>query len=215
MDGPDTAYAAPKTAAMLAAAKAGMPPKRYRSTTGATSAVLSVTEQQYVPTVVEKLQRMGFSASPVADRVRNLPGVLGAADLGYQVGILVLLAVAVLTGLSNARSSIHSRLSELAVLRILGNSLGGLRRILLGEAMLTGVLAGVIGSAVGFSGALLLRGSLERLLGLEVSMTDMLPNPLWGLAVVLTPIIGLVIGALFGGGVALRRDPYLLARSQS
>ncbi|SFT44366.1 putative ABC transport system permease protein [Actinopolyspora lacussalsi subsp. righensis] len=188
LDGPDAAYAAPETAAMLAAAKAGMTPERYRSTTGATSAVVSVAEEQYVSAVVERLQRMGFSASPVADRVRNLPGVLGAAEPGYQVGILVVLAVAVLIGLSNARSSIHSRL--------------------FGEVIRTGLLTGVLGSAVGFGGALLLRGALEQLLGLKVSLTDMLPNPLWAVAVVLTPLIGLVLGALLGGRFAVRRDPH-------
>ncbi len=215
LDGPDTAYVSPETAATLAAAKAGMPPERYRSTTGATSAVVSVTEQQYVSTVAQELQQLDFSAAPVTDRVRNLPGVLGAADLGYRVGILVVLAIAVLTGLSNARSSIRSRLSELAVLRILGNSVSGLRRILLGEALLTGLLAGVLGSAVGIGGALLLRGPVEGLLGLEVPVTSMLPDPLWGAAAALTPLLGLAIGALVGGRVALRRDPYLLARRQT
>ncbi|WP_052428399.1 ABC transporter permease [Actinopolyspora erythraea] len=214
-DGPDTAYVAPETAAMLAAAKAGMPPERYRSTTGATSAVVSVTEQRYVPAVVEKLRGLGFSASPVADRVRNLPGVLGAAELGHRIGILVVLAVAVLTGSSNARSGIRGRLSELAVPRTPGDSVSGIRRILLGEAVLTGLLAGVIGGTAGFGGALLLRGPLEGLLGLEVSITGMLPSPLWGSALVLAPLVGLAVGTLLGGHVALRRDPYPLARSQA
>ncbi|GAB3560767.1 putative ABC transport system permease protein [Actinopolyspora lacussalsi] len=197
LDGPDVAYAAPETTAMLAAAKAGMPPERYRSTTGATSAVVSVAEEQYVSAVAERLQRMGFSASPVADRVRNLPGVLGAAEPGCQLGILVLvvLAVAVLVGLSNTRSSVHNRL--------------------FGEVIRTGLLTGVLGSVVGFSGALLLRGPLEQLLGLKVSLTDMLPHPLWAVAVVLTPLIGLVLGALFGGRFAVRRAPRPPAAGQA
>ncbi|SDP01607.1 putative ABC transport system permease protein [Actinopolyspora xinjiangensis] len=214
-DGPDTAYVAPETAAVLAAAKAGMSPERYRSTTGATSAVVSVSEQRNVPTVVEKLRELGFSASPVADRVRNLPGVLGAAELGYRIGILVVLAVAVLTGSSSARSGLHHRFSELAVPRIPGDSVSGIRRIPLGGTVLTGLLAGVVGGTAGFGGALLLRGSLERLLGLEVGVTDMLPSPLWGAALVLAPPIGLAVGALLGGHVALRRDPHTPARSQA
>ncbi|PRW63572.1 hypothetical protein [Actinopolyspora mortivallis] len=201
-DEPDTAYLAPETAAMLAAAKAGVPPEQYRSTTGARSAVVSVTDQQYVSTVTEKLEQMGFSASPVAERVRNLPGVLGAADLGHRIGVLVVLAVAVLTGLFHTRSSLPHE------------SGSGPRRILLGEAMPTGLLLGLLGSAIGLGVAVLLRGPLERLLGLEVPLSGLLPSPLWATALVVAVLLGLTAGTLLGGRLALRREPRVPAHER-
>ncbi|NYH79077.1 putative ABC transport system permease protein [Actinopolyspora biskrensis] len=205
LDGPDVAYVAPETAAALAAAKAGVSPEQYRSVTGALSAVVSVTEQRHVPTVTHELRRLGFSASPVTDRMNG--GVLGFAAPGYRIGILVVLATAVLTGSLNVRSGVRDRLSERAVLRLTGDSVSGLRRVLLGEAMLTGLLAGVLGSAVGVGGALLLRGPLEGTLGLEVHLGSMLPNPLWAAVIALAPAVGSALGAFLGGRVALRRDP--------
>ncbi|WP_157062918.1 ABC transporter permease [Actinopolyspora mortivallis] len=202
-DGPDTAYLAPETAATLAAAKAGTTPERYRSTTGARSAVVSVTERRYVSTVARELRRLGFSATPATDRMRDLPGVFGAAERGHRIGVLVVLAVAVLTG------SLHTRSG------LLDRPVSAPRRGSLGEAMLTGLLAGVIGSALGLGGALLLRGPSEGLLGLEVPLSGLVPGPLWATAVVLTPLVGLTVGSLLGGRLALRRDPHVSAREQS
>ncbi|SDQ94045.1 hypothetical protein [Actinopolyspora saharensis] len=88
----------------------------------------------------------------------------------------------------------------------------GLRRILLGEAMRTGLLAGALGSVLGIGGALLLRGPLEGVLGLEVQLTGMFPSPLWIAALVLTPPVGSALGAFLGGRVALRRGPRPAAR---
>ncbi|WP_017973050.1 FtsX-like permease family protein [Actinopolyspora halophila] len=206
LDGPDVAYVAPETAVTLAAAKAGVSPEQYRSATGALSAVASVTEQRHVAAVTNELRRLDFSAAPVADRVNE--GVPGIAGFGYRIGLLGVLLAAVLTGLASALSGVRARLSERAVLRLTGDSVTGLRRLLLGDSMRIGLLAGVLGSAVGIGGALLLRGPLEGVLGLEVHLAGMFPNPLWAATIALTPAIGSAIGAFLGGRVALRRDPH-------
>ncbi|SDQ94018.1 ABC transporter permease [Actinopolyspora saharensis] len=103
LDGPDVAYVAPETAAALAAAKAGVSPEHYRSSAGALSAVVSVTEQRHVSAVTHELRRLDFSAAPVADRVNE--GVPGIAGFGYRIGLLGVLLAAVLTGLARSLSA--------------------------------------------------------------------------------------------------------------
>ncbi|MET9777425.1 FtsX-like permease family protein [Streptomyces sp. NPDC006367] len=212
-DGPGAAYLAEDTAALLAAARAGLEPDAYRDKEGAQSAVVVVEHQKQVDAVTRALQADGFAASPVSDRVRNLPGLFGAADLAMRAGVLVLALAAVGLGAVRAADSTRARLGQFAVLRILGTGRPELRRILLGEAVLSGGVAGVLGVAVGTGLSLALTGPLSDVLGLPIGLTDALPGPLWTTAALLLPATGLAVGTFFGTREALRRDPYLTARA--
>ncbi|MDG4864878.1 ABC transporter, partial [Streptomyces sp. T-3] len=140
VDGRDVAYMSEGTAALLAAARAGQPVGEFRAKEGAQSAVVAVAHQSKVAGVAKKLQDDGFSASPVADRVRQLPGLFGAADLMVRVAVVLLALAAVGLGVVRASDSMRARLSQFAVLRVLGSSRSGLRQVLLGEALLSGVV---------------------------------------------------------------------------
>jgi putative ABC transport system permease protein len=212
-DGPDVAYLAEDTAALLAAARAGQEPDAFRDKEGAQSAVVVVEHQKQVDAVTGALQDDGFSASPVSDRVRNLPGLFGAADLAMRAGVLVLALAAVGLGAVRAADSTRARLGQFAVLRILGTGRPELRRIPLGEAVLSGGVAGVLGVAVGTGLSLALTGPLSGVLGLPIGLTDALPGPLWATAALLLPATGLALGTFFGSREVLRRDPYLTARA--
>ncbi|MFF3848730.1 FtsX-like permease family protein [Streptomyces sp. NPDC002328] len=214
-DGPGTAYLAEETAAFLAAARAGRTQEEFRGREGARSAVVVVRHQRDVAPVAAALQRDGFSSSPVSDRVRHLPGLFGAADLAMRVGVLVLAAGAVGLGAVRAGDSARGRIGQFAVLRILGSGRGELRRILLGEALLTGGAAGVVGVLVGGGVSLALARPLSDLLGLPITPVDALPGPGWAAAALLLPALGLAVGTLFGSREALRRDPYLTARAHA
>ncbi|UUU32829.1 ABC transporter [Streptomyces sp. CA-210063] len=214
-DGPDVAYVSEDTAALLAAARAGQTPETFRAREGARSAVVLVGHQKQVAAVTESLQRDGFSASPVSDRVRNLPGLFGLADLAMRVGVLVLAVGAVALGVVRAADSTRARVGQFAVLRILGSGRPELRRILLGEAMLSGGAAGVLGVVVGTCASVGLAGPLSDLLGLPIARTDALPGPAWVAAALLMPAVGLAAGTLLGSREVLRRDPYLTARAHS
>ncbi|MFE7655138.1 FtsX-like permease family protein [Streptomyces bottropensis] len=212
-DGPDAAYLAEDTAALLAAARAGQTPETFRAKEGARSAVVVVGHQRQVAAVTRSLQRDGFSASPVSDRVRDLPGLFGVADLAMRVGVLVLAVGAVALGSVRAADSTRARVGQFAVLRILGSGRSELRRILLGEAALSGGAAGGVGVLVGTCASVALAGPLSDLLGLPISLTDALPGPAWAAAALLLPAVGLAAGTLLGSREVLRRDPYLTARA--
>ncbi|MFI6467227.1 FtsX-like permease family protein [Streptomyces sp. NPDC050538] len=214
-DGPGAAYLSQDTAALLAAARAGQSAEAFRNREGAQSAVVVVEHQRQVAAVTKSLQNKGFSASAVSDRVRNLPGLFGAADLAMRIGVLVLALGALALGVVRAADSARARIGQFAVLRILGSGRPELRRILLGEAVLSGGVAGVLGAVVGTALSASLAGPLSDVLGLPITVTDALPGPAWAGAALLLPAAGLAVGTLFGSREALRRDPYLTARAHS
>ncbi|MGR8009304.1 ABC transporter permease [Streptomyces hypolithicus] len=215
VDGPGVAYLSEETAAQLAAARAGQKPDTFRAKDGAQSATVVVGHQKQVTAATKALQDDGFSASPVSDRVRQLPGLFGAADAAMRIGVVVLALAAIGLGAVRAADSARARLSQFAILRILGSGRPELRQILLGEAVLTGAVAGLVGVLVGTGLSALLVGPLSDMLGLPISLTDALPGPGWAAAALLLPVIGLAIGTLLGSREALRRDPYLTARAHS
>ena len=208
-DGPGVAYLSQDTAALLAAARAGQSSGAFRAREGAQSAVVVVEHQRQVAAVTKSLQGKGFSAAAVSDRVRDLPGLFGAADLAMRVGVLVLALGALALGAVRADSA-RARIGQFAILRILGSGRPELRRILLGEAVLSG---GVVGAVVGTVASAALAGPLSDVLGLPISVTDALPGPTWAAAALLLPAAGLAAGTLFGSREVLRRDPYLTARA--
>ncbi|MFF3740431.1 FtsX-like permease family protein [Streptomyces sp. NPDC002566] len=213
VDGPGTAYLAEGTAVYLAAARAGQTAEVFRDKEGARSAVVVVRHQRDVASVVTALRRDGFSASPVSDRVRHLPGLFGAADLAMRAGVLVLAVGAVVLGAVRAGDSVRGRIGQFAVLRILGSGRGELRRILLDEAVLTGGAAGLAGVLVGAGTSAALARPLSGLLGLPIAPLDALPGLGWAASTLVLPALGLALGTLLGSREALRRDPYLVARA--
>lgn len=213
VDGVGGAYLAEGTAAELAAARAGKPVGAFRAQDGAAGAVVAVGHQRQVAAVTQALQEAGFAASPVADRVRQLPGLFGVADLGMRAGVGGLGLTAFVLGWVRARESARARLESFAVLRVLGGGRSDLRRLLLGEAALTGLVAGGAGLALGSGLSVALAGPLSGVLGLPIGLTDALPGVGWALAALVLPVAGLGAGAWAGGRTALREDPYLAARA--
>ncbi|MDT7841188.1 FtsX-like permease family protein [Streptomyces justiciae] len=214
-DGPGVAYLSEDTAALLAAARAGHTVDAFRGKEGAQSAVVVVGHQEQVAGVVKSLQGDGFSASAVSDRVRNLPGLFGAADLAMRIGVLVLALGAVWLGAVRAADSARARIGQFAILRILGSGRAELRRILLGEAALSGGVAGAVGAVVGTGLSVALAGPLSDVLGLPITVPDALPGMEWAVAALVLPGLGLAAGTLLGSREVLRRDPYLTARAHS
>jgi putative ABC transport system permease protein len=214
-DGPDVAYLSEGTAALLAAARAGQDPEAFRDREGAQSAVVVVGHQKQVAAATGTLQGEGFAAAAVSDRVRDLPGLFGAADLAMRAGVLVLALGAVVLGAVRAGDSTRARLGQFAILRILGSGRPELCRILLGEAALSGGVAGLLGVVVGTGVSVAPAGPLSEVLGLPITRTGALPGPAWAAAALLLPAAGLVAGTLLGSREVLRRDPYLTARAHS
>ncbi|WKX71957.1 FtsX-like permease family protein [Streptomyces sp. XD-27] len=211
-DGPDAAYLAEDTAAALAAARSMQPADKYKATEGAQSAIVAVTRQNQVREVTAALQKLDFSASPVSDRVRNLPGLFGAADLVARWAVVLLAAIAVAIGAVRAKDSVRSRLGQFAVLRVLGAGVRDLKGVLLGESLLTGAVAALTGAVAGVAGSALLSGQFSDLLGLPVSAADAVPGPGWLVLALLLPAAGLLAGTWLGARFALREDPYLVVR---
>ncbi|MFI2458087.1 FtsX-like permease family protein [Streptomyces sp. NPDC019539] len=214
-DGPDAAYLTENTAALLAAARAGQTPDNYRAKTGATTATVVADHQSDVKPVTAALQKAGFLASPVSDRIRQLPGLFGAADILSRTAVAILALTALALGITRASDSTRARLASFATLRVLGTGVPELKRILLGEALLTGLAAGLTGTLLGTATSALLAWPLSDLLALPVSASDAIPGPGWITTALLLPAIGLAAGALVGIRKPLSQDPYITARRNS
>ncbi|MEU2183519.1 FtsX-like permease family protein [Streptomyces thermolilacinus] len=211
-DGPGAAYVSPTTALRLAAARAAQTPTEFMSTEGAQSALVVTEHQRYVAPVTAALQKLGISASPVSDRIGNLPGLFGAVQWFTLVLAALLAVVSLLLGAARAMDSVRARLAQFAVLRVLGESMSSLRRLLISEAVRTGLAAGLLGLLAGAAVAAVLSGPLSEALGLTIRPWDTIPGPGWVLAVLVLPVLGLAVGALVGGRRALADDPYLTVR---
>jgi len=171
--------------------------------------------QRQVAAVTKSLQDKGFQAAAVSDRVRDPPGLFGAADLAMRVGVLVLALGALALGTVRAADSARARIGQFAILWILGSGRPELRRILLGEAVLSGGTAGVVGTVADNVASAAPAGPLSDVLGLPISVSDALPGPGWAVAALLLPAAGLAVGTLFGSREVLRRDPCLMALAHS
>jgi putative ABC transport system permease protein len=147
--------------------------------------------------------------------VRNLPGLFGVADLAMRGGVLVLAVGAVALGAVRAADSTRARIGQFAILRILGAGRPELRRILLGEAVLSGGVAGTAGAVVGTVVSVALAGPLSDVLGLPITRADALPGTAWAAVALLLPAVGLAVGTHLGSREVLRRDPYLTARAHA
>ncbi|MFF8567880.1 ABC transporter [Streptomyces albidoflavus] len=195
VDGVGGAYLAEGTAAELAAARAGKPAGEFRARDGAAGAVVAVGHGREVAEVTGALREAGFAASPVTDRVRQLPGVFGVADLGRWAGAGVLGLSAFVLGRVRAREGARSGVQELP----------------LREAALTGLVAGGGGLVLGSGLSVALAGPLSGMLGLPIGLTDALPGAGWALAAAGLPVVGLGAGAWAYGltGGVVRGGPGL------
>ncbi|WP_053042551.1 hypothetical protein [Streptomyces sp. KE1] len=192
-DGVGGAYLAEGTAAELAAARAGKPVGEFRARDGAAGAVVAVGHQRQVAEVTRALREAGFAASPVSERVRQLPGLFGVAGLGRYAGAGVLGLSAFVLGWARAR----------------GRGREGLRLRLPGEAALTGLVAGAAGLVLGSGLSVALAGPLSGVLGLPIGLADALPGVGWAVAAVVLPVVGLGAGAWAYGlaGRSVRGGP--------
>jgi putative ABC transport system permease protein len=115
------------------------------------------------------------------------------ANIGLIVaGIMaaVFFTLILLTGNTMAQA-VRERIPELAVLKTVGFSNRSVLGLVLSESVLLVVMGGVIGMLL----AMVVVGGLKATLGQTLPMADV-GGSIWGVAIVLMVIIGLIVGAL-------------------
>ncbi|NYH76910.1 hypothetical protein FHR84_000224 [Actinopolyspora biskrensis] len=179
-DGSDTAYVAPRTAAMLAAADTGQTPEALHGGSGAERVGVLVDEASDVNSVAARLREMGIGAFPLVEREKNL---IRTVELWRYVALFGVLISAALLGASGVR---RLTLGELDGRGVLGRAAG------------IGLVAGVLATGLGVLAALALRAPMEAFLGLRIQWFTLVPGGVRTTVSVLAPALAAVAGAAIG-----------------
>jgi hypothetical protein len=208
-DGPEVLYGSADDVVKWNAARSGITPADYRRTKEPQDVLIIADDVTNVNSIVTILQQQGYLAKPLANRFNQLPPLVTIIQgLGTVLAWLAIVAAALLQ-LSSALQSTKSRLTEFAVHRINGRTVGQLRLQLVGESVLTGVLSGLLAGLIGVVGAYFASGPLAKAFDYDSNGGIDLAQPLT--VGILIPVFGGVIGSALGSWKALRKDPYLLA----
>lgn len=202
-----------------------------------TTIYVKATDSQKIDSVKSSIQKniSGTTVTTSADLASTVSGSLStasslASNVGKWLSIAVLVAAFLVAGLLTS-SAVSRRVREFGTLKALGWKSGRVTRQVVGEAMVNGLLGGVLGIAVGLAGAYAVTAispTLQAQLGgggggggaggfggfgrraaaktLDVSLTAPVSLTTVAIAVGLAVAGGLIAGA-FGGWRASRLRP--------
>lgn len=205
------AFANPKTAIMIAAAHEGVDATTYMKTRGAASALIVADSQDNVRDLTDRLRTAGFAASPLADRLGDLPGVF--ALLPYVLAAVTAIAALMLfsSSFGAISNAVRHQLHDLALMRVNGWSVRDIRRLLRVETLIATMSGAIIGVVLSCCiGVPLARFGLTQV--------DLQTGPLLGdvaqfAFVAAFVLVGTVVTSLLAAHVAASRsletDPYL------
>lgn len=160
---------------------------------------LRVSDPWRVAAVAERVrERLGFPYRTVdwQEQNRQLFSALKLEKLAMSVILLLIVLVAAFNIVSTLTMAVHDRTREIGILRAMGMTSRGIRRIFVAQ----GVFVGVVGTALGAAGGLALGALLDRrrLIALDPSVyfIDHLPVDLAAVDVVVILAASLGIAAL-------------------
>ena len=163
-----------------------------------------------VPALTAAVRRMGFSVDEgeraTAERVGTVVVVTTGALVFLAVAMCALAALAIAQSLS---ASVRGRTREIAVLEALGASPADVRRIVLAEGAIVGLVGGVLGALLAaLLASLADRAALSLLPDFPFRPETFVAFPGWLAALgVALPAVAAVLGALAPAAAAARVDP--------
>jgi hypothetical protein len=163
-----------------------------------------------VPALAAAVRRMGFSLDQSERAAAERVGAVVAVTTGALLLLsLLMVSLAALAVAQSLFASVRGRVREVAILEALGATPGDVRRLVLAQGALVGLLGGAAGLLLGLAAALAADLAAARLLpDLPFRPESLFAFPAWllGLAVLL-PALSAVIGALAPAAAAARVDP--------
>ncbi|MDV6011438.1 ABC transporter permease [Haloechinothrix sp. LS1_15] len=197
-DGPGAAYFAHETAIEIAAAREGVPPGSLGTRVPFPKAIVEAESGDEVLGVQRALTERGFYAESLQGQLTGLGESVTVVELlGWSLlGVVGLYCLG--SGISIGANVARTRRRDIGVLTAMGFTRTRITGTLLGELATYGLLAGLVGVAVGTAtgaiGSTLLAG--ENILG--VSVPDEILFPDWS---ILFGLLGFPAAALMLGGV--------------
>lgn len=208
IDGADSAYVANGPLLTWASSVAALPTGRFLETHGYDKATVVAKTAADVPGLLAKLQRLGFSATSLQQRMTELPSILRLIRLVSRVltGALIvftLLGAGVLSG-----SLVRQRTREIGLLKAVGYRTRSVLAMFLLELGIVGLVAGAGGLLLGTAGGGLLDRALTRSPDLALYVGGRsLPPAGTVLMLVSIPAVAMVLGGLVPARRGARMEP--------
>lgn len=177
------------------------------SQTGYSNLMVKVKDMKYVRTIQDAIKAMGYEAYSQIDSLNEVEKVSNIIQLVLGGIAAISLFVASL-GITNTMiMAIYERTREIGIMKVIGASLGDIKKMFLFEAALIGLLGGIIGSMFSYLASYILnnvlsRGFMGSLGGLmqtgatDIGATKISIIPIWliGFALAFTTLIGIISG---------------------
>ena len=171
----------------------------YRNIKGYSRMIVKVKDIKDVQSIQKQIKDMGFYADSLTDILESMQKTTSSIRIVLgAIGAVSLLVASI--GITNTMvMSIYERTREIGIMKVIGSSLGDIKKLFLFEAATIGLLGGIVGLLLSYGVSYGLNSAGFALLGFmspggEGTKTSIIPFWLAGSAMLFTTIIGLVSG---------------------
>ena len=172
------------------------------------SMLLSVTDQGQVPRIAKQVKDAGFDLADKTERAEQAGMLINIITLVFSLISVIIVGIAAVNISHTFFMIVFQRKREIGVLRAVGASRADVRVLILSEALLIGLVAGLAGAAIGFGAA-----RAADLLGSRLPDFPYKPDTffefpmwLWPTAIGFAALFCL-FGAFFPANAAARLEP--------
>ena len=170
----------------------------YRDIKNYSRIIVKVKDINNVQNIQEQIKNMGFFADSLTDILESMQKTTSSIRIVLgAIGAVSLLVASI--GITNTMvMSIYERTREIGIMKVIGSSLGDIKKMFLFEAAMIGLLGGIIGLLLSYGVSYLLNNAGFALMGFfgpgGGSKPSIIPVWLAGSSMLFTTIIGLVSG---------------------
>lgn len=170
----------------------------YRDIKDYSRIIVKVKDINNVQNIQNQIKDMGFFADSLTDILESMQKTTSSIRIVLgAIGAVSLLVASI--GITNTMvMSIYERTREIGIMKVIGSSLGDIKKMFLFEAAMIGLIGGIMGLLLSYGVSYLLNNAGFALMGFFGPGGGSKPSiiPIWlaGSAMVFTTIIGLVSG---------------------
>ncbi|MGC6417113.1 MAG: FtsX-like permease family protein [Bradymonadia bacterium] len=172
------------------------------------SMILKVADQTQVPQIVNQIHSQGFALADSTTRAEQAANILRTVESVFALISLVIVGIAAVNISQMFFMLIYQRKRELGLFRALGGSKADVRRIIMGEAALIGLLGGVLGCLAGFGASKLVDFLARQAPEFPYKPESFFAFPTWVWpAAIGVAVLFCVVGAFFPAHTAAKQEP--------
>ncbi|MCA9560203.1 MAG: FtsX-like permease family protein [Myxococcales bacterium] len=172
------------------------------------SIIVKVQDQTVVPQIVKAVKDKGFELADSTENAERAAEIIKTVESVFALISFVIVGIAAINISQMFFMLIYQRKREIGVLRAVGASRNDVRLIILGEALLIGLVGGGAGAATGYGLAALADWVAGRLPEFPYKPETFFAFPPWvWLAAIGGAAVFCLFGAFFPANAAARQEP--------